>query len=59
VTVPHSQRKKVSQKMISLRCYWQELAKSQSLALPFPFFPLQLEAFLLPSLACREDQRPT
>ena len=23
-----------------------------------PSFPLQLEAFLLPSLACREDQKP-
>jgi hypothetical protein len=26
--------------------------------LPLPVFLLQQQAFLLPSLACREDQRP-
>ena len=57
---PHIlRRKKNFLNMISLRLYWQEIAKSLSLALPFPVFPLLLEAFLLPSLACPEDQRPT
>lgn len=45
-------------KTVDLRCYWQEITKSLSLALPLPSFPLQLQAFLLPSLACREDQTP-
>ena len=57
--LPHSLKKKI--------VYWNNWPKIlltrnyqiTIISLPLPSFPLQLEAFLLPSLACREDQRPT